>query len=260
MPPSESTTASQRIVSFVRFSAGFIFLALISIVYLCVAVLLLPSRRLRIYSGNVYGKIVGPTILWISGTRVQIQNKELLNSQTPALYITNHSSELDPFIAMAFCPIGGCGIAKKELTRVPFFGQAYWLSGHLLINRKNREKAIASMAEIANLVRKHRLSIWIWPEGTRSKDGRLLPLKKGFAHTAIATGLPIVPVVAHNAHHRWPARSTIMYPGQLNIDVLPAIDTSEWRTETLDEHIRQVRQIFIDALSPEQRPLNQAAS
>jgi len=257
--PDSAPSPLLRLTSILRFSIGFGFVVLFSVPYMLVMLLLLPWRRLRIRGGNIYGKIVGPALAWVTGARVKINNKADLEGQKPAIYITNHSSELDPMIGMWLCPMGGCGIAKKAVGQVPFFGWAYRLSGHLLIDRSNREKAIASMSEAAEIIRKNDLSLWIWPEGTRSPDGRLLPFKKGFAHLAIATGLPIVPIVAHHAHHRWPARTMLMYPGKLDIDVLPAVDTSHWRTETIEEHISQVRQVFIDALNPDQRPLNRSA-
>jgi 1-acyl-sn-glycerol-3-phosphate acyltransferase len=257
--PQSSASLPLRLISAFRLTVGFLLLSLFSVPYLLIVVVLLPWRRLRIQCGNLYGKVMGPTLTRLTGTRAEIRNSAALESQKPAIYVTNHTSELDPFLAMWLCPMGGCGIAKKEVARVPFFGWAYWLSGHLLIDRSNREKAIASMAEVSEVVRRYGLSIWIWPEGTRSTDGRLLPFKKGFAHLALATGLPIVPVVAHNAHHRWPARKLKMLPGRLQIDVLPAIDTSGWSVETLEDHVGQIRQVFIDALQPEQRPQNLSA-
>ena len=214
MPDGRSPGPIRRVISALRLIAGFVFMMLFSVPYIAVTVLLLPWRQLRIRMGNIYGKVVGPTLTRIAGTRTRIRHRERLEGQKPAIYVTNHSSELDPFIAMWLCPMGGCGIAKKSVGNVPFFGWAYRLSGHLLIDRSDREKAIASMVEVGEVVKRHRLSIWLWPEGTRSRDGRLLPFKKGFAHLAIATGLPIVPVVAHNAHHRWPSRALLaLNPG-----------------------------------------------
>ena len=255
MPDPKHFTILQRISTLIRWTLGFSFVIAFSVPYVLLILLMLPWRGLRIRMGNVYGKIVGPTLTRITGTRATIHNRALINEQKPAIYVTNHSSELDPFIAMWLCPMGGCGIAKKEIARVPFFGWAYKLSGHLLIDRSNREKAIASMKEIASLVKLHDLSIWIWPEGTRSRDGRLQPLKKGFVHLAIATGLPIVPIIMHDAHKRWPGRSLRMYPGKLNIDVLPAIDTTGWSAQTMEEHLAEVHGIFADALDPHQQPL-----
>lgn len=252
---TEKVPLLRRLTSAARLSLGVLFMSVCSVPYILVILLLLPWRALRIRMGNIYGKIVGPTLTRITGTRVEIRHRERLSAQKPAIYITNHSSELDPMLGMWLCPMGGCGIAKKSVGNVPFFGWAYRLSGHLLIERADRSQAIASMIGVGETVKKYGLSIWIWPEGTRSRDGRLLPFKKGFVHLALATGLPIVPIVAHNAHHRWPARQLNMSPGRLQIDVLPAIDTSTWSADTVDQHVAQVRQVFLDALGPNQQPL-----
>ena len=230
----------------VVFSAAFIYLPL--------SLLLLPWRPLRIRIGNVYGKAVGPSLARILGVRTRVRHRERLAESRPAIYVTNHTSTLDVFIGMWLCPMGGCGIAKKEIARIPFFGWAYRLSGHLLIDRSDREGAIAALEATAEVVRRHRLSIWIWPEGTRSRDGRLLSFRKGFAHLALATGLPVVPVVLHGAHQRLPDRNFTLIPGELEVEVLEPIDTRSWKRETLDEHVEQVYAIVRRALRPAQRP------
>ena len=111
------------------------------------------------------------------------------------------------------------------------------------------------MNKIAAIVQAHNLSLWIWPEGTRSKDGRLLPFKKGFVHLALATKLPIVPIITHDGHKRWPARKVSVYPGPLVIDVLPPIDTSGWTLENLERQLQSVHSICNEALCAEQRIL-----
>jgi lysophosphatidate acyltransferase len=239
----------------VRIVASFALVSSGAIVWLLFSLLLLPWWPSRIRIGNVYGKAVGPSVVRILGVRTRVRHRERLAASSPAIYITNHTSALDVLIAMWLCPVGGCGIAKKEIARIPFFGWAYWLSGHLLIDRGDREGAIAALSATAGFVRRHRLSIWIWPEGTRSRNGRLLPFRKGFAHLAIATGLPVVPVVLHGAHERLPDRSFTLIPGELEVEVLESIDTRSWKRETVEEHVEQVRGIVCRALRPAQRPL-----
>ena len=140
------------------------------------------------------------------------------------------------------------GIAKQEITKIPVFGLAYKLSGHLLLDRANKERAIASMNALAEIVRKNRLSIWLWPEGTRSRNGELLPFKKGFVHLAIATGLPIVPIVTHNAPQVWPVASFRFSPGDVKVEVLDPIDTSNWSVDQIDSHVAEVRALYSNAL------------
>ena len=246
--------------TWVRIAASFVVVSSSAVVYLLLSLLLLPWRPLRIRFGNVSGKTVAPSVVRLLGVRTRVQHRGRLGESRPAIYVTNHTSVLDVLIAMWLCPLGGCGIAKKEIARIPFFGWAYWLSGHLLIDRGDREGAIAALADTAEVVRRHRLSIWIWPEGTRSRDGRLLSFRKGFVHLAIATGLPVVPLVLHSAHQRVPDRSFTLIPGELEVEVLEPIDTRSWKRETVDEHAEQVHAIVGRALRPAQRPFEPPTS
>lgn len=229
--------------------------------WLSVLILLLPFRGLRIKLCNCYGKFVGSNVArFLLGCKVVFKDRQKINENKPAIYITNHASALDIFLSMWVCPLGGCGIAKKEIAKIPLFGQLYWLSGHLLIDRSNRDKAIAAMDLVSKLVRSKELSIWLWPEGTRSRTGRLLRFKKGFVHLAIATKLPLVPVVMHNTHKAWPKGKGRIYPTQIDIEVLDPIDTAGWSVETMDSHIEETMKVFIDKLGDEQQPAQEATS
>jgi len=236
-------------VSFLlRFVLGFTWLTFWSILCMTLMVLALPFRTLRIRIGNFCGKMIGPFITRIIGTKLINPDRLKLKNSGPAIYVTNHTSSLDIFISMAICPYGGCGVGKKEVVRIPFFGWAYWLSGHLLIDRGNREKAVTSMNKLSKFVNDKKLSVWIWPEGTRSMDGKLIPFKKGFVHLALATGLPIVPVIFHGAHKRWPAKTMQFYPGEVRVEVLEPISTDSWTKDTLEDHIDEVRTVMASAL------------
>jgi 1-acyl-sn-glycerol-3-phosphate acyltransferase len=238
-----------------RLTVGFLLVSLCSTVTLVIALLLLPWRPARVKLCNYYGKIVGRAILWLAGATPTVHHRERVEQYRPAIYVSNHVSTLDAFVAIWICPIGGCGVAKKEILRIPFFGWLYYLSGHLTIDRGDRGSAIAAMKDTAEFVRRNGLSIWIWPEGTRSKDGRLQPLKKGFAHLALATKLPIVPVVVHRAHENWAKHTFMFQPIDLKIEILPAISTESWRPETLDAHLAEVHKAFADQLDDDQKPL-----
>ena len=233
----------------IRFSIGFVWLGFWSLLCMCLMILALPFRTLRVRLGNFCGKMIGPVVSWLVGAKITNPDSKKLNSSKPAIFVTNHASALDIFIGMALCPYGGCGVGKKEILRIPFFGLAYWLAGHLLIDRGNNAKAVASMKKLSDFVKAKGLSIWIWPEGTRSLDGKLIPFKKGFVHLALATGLPIVPVVVHGAHKVWPAKTMQFYPGEVKVEVLDPIDTKDWNRNSIDEHVEQVKSIMSEALS-----------
>lgn len=258
-PPAERlgrpTRPSGRTLSKPEVALRFLLVSLVMIPatagYVLLCLLLLPWRVVRIQAGNLYGKVVGRSVQWIVGIRPEIHRFEVVERSRPAIYVMNHCSTIDMWIGMWLCPYRGCGIAKKEIVRIPIFGLAYLASGHLLVDRGNRGRAIASMKQVADIVAKHRLSIWMWPEGTRSRDGKMRGLKKGFAHLAIATKLPIVPVVAHSADTYWKGTWSIT-PGTVQLEILDPIDTSEWTTEHLDEHISEVKAAFTRVLEARQ--------
>ncbi len=232
----------------IRFSIGFVWLGFWSLTCMCLMILALPFRTLRVRIGNFCGKMIGPVVSWLVGAKIINPDSEKLNSSKPAIFVSNHASALDVFIGMALCPYGGCGVGKKEILKIPFFGLAYWLAGHLLIDRGNNAKAVASMKKLSDFVKAKGLSIWIWPEGTRSLDGKLIPFKKGFVHLALATGLPVVPVIVHGAHKVWPAKTMQFYPGEVKIEVLDPIKTNDWNRETVDKHVEEVRNFMAKAL------------
>lgn len=240
---------------------GFLFVAISVLIFVPICILLLPSRRLRIGACNVYGKIVGRFCQLIAGAHIPVSIAERANQLHPAIYVSNHTSVFDVFIAIWTCPLFTAGVAKKEIVWVPFFGVLYLLSGHLLVNRSDRRQAVAALSSIARLTQRSRLGIWIWAEGTRSRDGRLLPLKKGFAHLALATRLPIVPVVVSGAHKVWEKHTFTINPaGNVTVQVLDPIATLDWREDTLDEHIARVHAAFAAALPDDQKPLPDAAA
>lgn len=249
-------------MNLLRFTVGAVFLALLSVVFLVVAVLLLPWRVARVKLCNGYGKALGRTIVWLAGVTPNfVRGPDNLQPLNPAIFVSNHASTLDLFVGIWLCPVGACGLMKKEITRVPFFGWLAILSGHLLIDRNNTEAALKTMDDAADFIRKNRLGVWMMPEGTRSRDGRLLPFKRGFVHLAIKAGMPVVPVILHGAHKNWQKGRLLSYtPMQLDIEVLDPVDTSGWREETAHEHAEAVHQLFLRTVREDQRPLPAGAS
>ena len=229
------------------FLAGLVMLAA-SILFFALMVPLLPWRVARIHGCNVYGSIAGKVMVWASGAQMIFHDRNKLNEQKPAILLSNHSSTLDMWIGMWVCPMGGCGLAKKEIRLVPGVGQLYMLSGHPLIDRSNRERAIATMDNVARFVVKNGLSLWIWPEGTRSRDGQLQAFKKGFVHAALATKLPILPVVVHNAAKVWPRGPLRFNPGPVHVEVLDSVPTTDWTADNIDAQVAQIRSIFEERL------------
>jgi 1-acyl-sn-glycerol-3-phosphate acyltransferase len=228
---------------------------LFTLLWVVVCVPLLPWRVLRIKACNYYGKAAGRTILWLSGCPLTVEGWENLDRSRPALYVSNHTSLMDIFLAMWISPVGTVGIAKKQVVWYPFLGQLYLLSGHLRIDRDDPTRAVESLKHLAAYVREHGLSVFIWPEGTRSRDGRLLPFKKGVVHLAVQTGLPIVPIVVEGAQQAWIAGTLLVRRVPITIRALEAIDTTGWTAGTLDGHLAELHDRFRAALPESQQPV-----
>ena len=241
--------------SLIRILAGLLWCALIMNLFIPLMILCLPSRKYRIYLGNISGKLIGRGLLWCAGAGVDAAQLAETAKHFPAIYISNHTSLLDIFLGIWLAPMGTVGVAKKQVVWYPFFGVLYLLAGHLRLDRANHARAVEAMGGMAALMRRYDLGVWLWPEGTRARDGRLKVFKKGFAHMALATRLPVVPVVVAGAHRAWQHGSWKIHPTKLDIQVLEPIPTTDWTLERLDEHIAMVRARVEAALPPDQRGL-----
>lgn len=235
---------------YVGISFGFTFVALL---------LFLPSRRLRVKIASVWAKSLGFVCVWLSGIEIEFVNRESLKRLPPAIYVSNHVSMLDVLIAMWILPVGTTAAAKRQVMWVPLFGPLYAMSGSLMLDRSKPTTAIAQLQKHAKFLVKNGYSMAIWPEGTRSRNGRLLPLQKGFAHMALWTKLPVVPVVVSGAHTAWRVGGFHIQEGsRVRIEICDPIETKNWSRRRLDEHIKEVHRVYCEKLPPEQRPLEDA--
>jgi 1-acyl-sn-glycerol-3-phosphate acyltransferase len=245
-----------QIASFSKYILGSTFLILSFVGCVLVLLALLPSRVARIKFCNQFGTLFGKVMMVLSGSKVTIRNRERFDGSRPAIYITNHTSILDIFLMMWLTPSGTCSVAKKQIVYYPLYGILFMLSGHLMIDRGNSAGAIKSMKSLEKLVRKDRLSVVIFPEGTRSRNGRLLPFKKGVVHLAIQTGLPVVPCVISGAHKAWRARALTIGQTEIICDVLPTFDTSHWTLDNIDGALEELQLLYNEHLPLDQRLLN----
>lgn len=135
---------------------------------------------------------------YILGMKIIVRNREIMDKNRPCVFISNHQDNLDIFAGAFALPDNTVSIGKKDILLIPIFGLYYWLSGNILINRQNKRKAFAAMDIAAKTIREKKISVWIMPEGTRSRGKGLLPFKKGPFITAIKAQVPLVPVAWNN--------------------------------------------------------------
>jgi len=140
------------------------------------------------------------------------------------------------------------GVGKKEIKKMPFIGKTLELAGTIFIDRENSASAIEAMKPLVDAMRNQGKSVAISPEGTRSITPKLAAFKKGPFHLAMQAGVPVVPIVIHNAGDVAPKGDFVFRSATVEVDVLPPVDTSEWHRETIEEHVAGVRELFLDAL------------
>ncbi|WVY93700.1 hypothetical protein V8G54_032788 [Vigna mungo] len=241
------------IISWIRIVTCFVSMMITTFIWALIMLVLIPWPYERIRQGNVYGHVTGRMLMRILGNPIKIEGAEY--SKKRAIYICNHASPIDIFIIMWLTPTGTVGIAKKEIIWYPLFGQLYVLSNHLRIDRSNPMAAIESIKKAAHAVVKNNLSLIIFPEGTRSKNGRLLPFKKGFVHLALQTALPIVPMVLTGTHLAWRKGSLHVRPAPLTVKYLPPISTENWTVSKIDDYVKMLHNLYAENLPKSQRPL-----
>jgi 1-acyl-sn-glycerol-3-phosphate acyltransferase len=163
--------------------------------------------------------------------RVVHRGVERIDPQRPYIFMANHASIADPAAMAIAIPQPFHCVFKKELARIPVFGWALTSLGQIMVDRENTEQARAALADAVSGLSGNN-SVMIFPEGWVSKDGQLLPLKKGGFHLAIRTGLPIVPVRIEGARKVCPpGGSGHFHKGVISVQVFPPL-TVRGKTES----------------------------
>lgn len=168
------------------------------------------------------------------GLKVEYRySQKVLDSIEPCIYIGNHQNNYD-MVTMSYMMMPRTvSVGKKSLLYIPFFGLLYWASGNILLDRDNRSKSHSTMGQLAEKIKKDKVSIWMFPEGTRSRGRGLLPFKTGAFHTAIAAGVPIVPVCCSNLHEK--IKLNRWNNGKVICEVLDPIDTTGYSKDSVRE-------------------------
>ncbi len=187
------------------------------------------------------------------GVRVRVQGLERIPPGV-CLFVANHTSSADAPAVVGAIPRRIAILLKESLFKWPIVGQVF-LSAHFIpVNRSARDSAIASV-EKATETLKAGQSFLIYPEGTRSPDGRLQEFKKGAVVMAIKAGVPIVPMACSGAHHVMEKSSLVIHPGEILVEFLEPIDASKYSLAERDALNEQVRNTMAAGLPPDQRPL-----
>ena len=187
------------------------------------------------------------------GVRVRVKGLERI-PQGACLFAANHTSSADAPAIVGAIPRRVVILLKQSLFKWPIVGQAFQAVRFIPVNRGAREAGIASVEKAAEAMKAGQ-SFLIYPEGTRSPDGRLQEFKKGAVVMAIKAGVPIVPMVCTGAHHIMEKHSLVIRPGEIVVEFLEPIDASEYSFEERDVLNQKVHDAMAAALPPDQRQI-----
>ena len=203
------------------------------------------GAALLLREGDIYervGRAWSRRMLRAAGVTVRLEGLENLRPDQPHLVVSNHASWYDVWALGAWIPQRYLFVAKKELSKIPLFGQAWMAAGHISIDRKDTQSAIRSLREAGDKIRNENATVVIFPEGTRSPTGELLPFKKGAFMLAIQTGVEIVPTAVIGGRDVLPRGGFRVRSGTITVRFGPPIRTTHHTERNRDELIALVRQ------------------
>jgi 1-acyl-sn-glycerol-3-phosphate acyltransferase len=191
--------------------------------------------------------------LRIAGITVHVEGLENIPSGV-CIFAANHVSNMDPLAFVPAIPRRVSLLAKKEVFRIPILSKAMRMAKLIPVDREDREAA-ASSVDLAVRCLREGLSFAVYPEGTRSRDGRLLAFKKGTFVMAIETGVPVVPVSIAGAQKLMRKGDWTLHAGEVIVRFGPAVDATEYTMDRRGELLARVEALVAAGLPEEQRPL-----
>ena len=210
------------------------------------AVLISP-RLANLYVAVPWGRV----LTFFAPVRVVVEGAETLDKSRSYVLVANHQSQFDIPVIYGHCGLDLRWVMKAELRKVPFIAQGCRAIGHIFVDRSNPEQARQAVnTAVAKL--KPGTGILFFPEGTRSRSGRLLDFKKGAFRVAIDQKLPVLPVTVIGSRDVMPADSLRITPGTVRLLIHPPVETVDLTLNDLRRLSDNVRTIIADGLKTDQ--------
>lgn len=203
--------------------------------------------------GKEYARFFSKRALKVANIDIEYHGLENIEATQPCIYTLNHQSNFDMALFGEVYPSNTVIIGKKELIWIPFFGLFYKSSGNIMIDRKKTSEAKSSLGQVVEEIKRRKVSVWIFPEGTRNTSKTLLPFKKGPFHMAIAAQVPVVPLISSTLSKALNWEEKKMPGGKMVVKILPPIYTDGMTEKDVDSLTQTVRQKMQEALDDANR-------
>jgi 1-acyl-sn-glycerol-3-phosphate acyltransferase len=243
MTPSALPARAAR-PSLLRNIGGYGVFAVLLAFFLTATLLLGPRRILRPV------KAILRLMFRIVGLRARVIGSEHLDPGRPYLYVSNHVTAIDHLIELAYLPGYIVGLEKIEMMRLPVYGWAARRWGQVHIDRTDSRSALESCRQIEKRLLAG-TSIAVYPEGTRSRDGRLQPFKKGGFHIAVDTHATVVPIALKHLHRLMPPGRMLVAAGEFELHIGKPFTAPEPGPDAVGQLSQQVRFAMLAALDEE---------
>lgn len=232
-----------------------IFLVLILSISICIFGIIYCLLHFRkSYCVSTFSYLFG-CMAPIFGIKVEIRNACLnKNLSKSCIYIANHQNNYDMVTVSYVVQPKTITVGKKNLLWIPLFGQLYWLSGNILIDRSNSiRKSRSLLIKIIKIIKMNNISVWIFPEGTRNYGRGLLPFKTGAFYAAIAAKVPIIPICVSDVSNK-KIKLNRLSNGLVIIEIMPPIETEQCdlsQVRRMAAYCHKIMQLKIDNLNEE---------
>ena len=219
----------------------FIPLAIIATIITCLSIIIMTpiagDAKWGYYPGRVWGRVMCALAL----TRIKINGNENIDPEKSYIFVANHQSMFDIFLIYGYLNAKFKWIMKMELRRTPLLGKACESMGHIFVDRSSPMRAQKSLEAAKDRLLQGNNSIFLFPEGTRSSNGKIGRFKRGAFTIARDLHLPIIPVTISGAYNVLPKGGWHITPGSITMTIHNPIDTTNLTDNNLNEMIEQVK-------------------
>jgi 1-acyl-sn-glycerol-3-phosphate acyltransferase len=191
-----------------------------------------------------YARLWGRVALWANRVKVRVEGMENLKGEGPYIFMSNHQGSYDIFALLGHLPFQFKWLVKKELFSIPFFGWTMAAAGYISIDREGTRETVEAMNKAADRIRDG-MSVVIFPEGSRSPDGKIQDFKKGGFTLAIKSKVPVVPLALTGSREIMPKQRLTAASGEIKIRVGHPIETIQYSMKDRKDLMEKVKETIL---------------